>query len=79
MKLRKPAVPLQVVAAAAPAVSAPTDTTMKVVEVDLGDRSYPIYIGAGLLEQGELLQKHIKGTRVLIVTNTTIAPLYLEK
>jgi len=80
MKLRKPTLPLYVVAAAAaPAVSAPTDTPMKVVEVDLGDRSYPIYIGAGLLEQGELLQKHIKGTRVLIVTNTTIAPLYLDR
>lgn len=52
---------------------------MKVVEVDLGDRSYPIYIGQGLLQQGELLQKHIKGNRVLIVTNSTIAPLYLQQ
>ena len=42
-------------------------------------RSYPIYIGEKLLDQGELLRKHIKGKRVLIVTNTTIAPLYLEK
>ncbi|KAG2428877.1 hypothetical protein HYH02_014200 [Chlamydomonas schloesseri] len=52
---------------------------MKTVEVDLGDRSYPIYIGAGLLNQGELLRKHIPGKRVLIVTNETIAPLYLER
>lgn len=35
-----------------------------VVEVDLGDRSYPIYIGAGLLNQPELLQKHVKGKKV---------------
>lgn len=49
------------------------------VEVDLGDRSYPIYIGWGLLEKGELLRKHVPGKRVLIVTNETIAPLYLEK
>ncbi|KXZ56038.1 hypothetical protein GPECTOR_2g1590 [Gonium pectorale] len=52
---------------------------MKTVDVDLGDRSYPIYIGAGLLNQGELLRKHIPGKRVLIVTNETIAPLYLER
>lgn len=52
---------------------------MKVVHVDLGDRSYPIYIGAGLLQKGELLRKHVPGKRVLIVTNTTIAPLYLEQ
>ena len=45
----------------------------------LGDRADPIYIGPGLLEQGELLRKHIPGKRVLIVTNETIAPLYLDK
>ncbi|XVF15947.1 hypothetical protein REPUB_Repub09cG0199800 [Reevesia pubescens] len=50
-----------------------------VVEVDLGNRSYPIYIGSGLLDQHELLQKHVHGKKVLVVTNTTIAPLYLEK
>ncbi|KAG2445464.1 hypothetical protein HXX76_000082 [Chlamydomonas incerta] len=63
------------------AVAAPerAASAMKTVEVDLGDRSYPIYIGAGLLNQGELLRKHIPGKRVLIVTNETIAPLYLER
>ncbi|KAJ7953157.1 putative 3-dehydroquinate synthase [Quillaja saponaria] len=50
-----------------------------IVEVDLGDRSYPIYIGSGLLDQPELLQRHVKGKRVLVVTNTTVAPLYLDK
>ncbi|XP_031109196.1 3-dehydroquinate synthase, chloroplastic [Ipomoea triloba] len=50
-----------------------------VVEVDLGNRSYPIYIGSGLLDQPELLQRHIHGKRVLVVTNTTVAPLYLDK
>ncbi|MBD9358425.1 3-dehydroquinate synthase [Methylomonas albis] len=43
------------------------------------DRSYPIYIGAGLLTQPELLAKHIRSKQVLIVTNETIAPLYLAK
>ncbi|KAF5738111.1 3-dehydroquinate synthase chloroplastic [Tripterygium wilfordii] len=50
-----------------------------IVEVDLGDRSYPIYIGSGLLDQPELLQKHVHGKKVLVVTNTTVAPLYLDK
>ncbi|KAL3622833.1 hypothetical protein CASFOL_033441 [Castilleja foliolosa] len=50
-----------------------------VVDVDLGDRSYPIYIGSGLLSQPELLQRHVHGKQVLVVTNTTIAPLYLDK
>jgi 3-dehydroquinate synthase len=63
------------------AVAAPERacSSMKTVFVDLGDRSYPIYIGAGLLNQGELLRKHIPGKRVLVVTNETIAPLYLER
>uniref|UniRef100_A0A0D6R0K1 3-dehydroquinate synthase, chloroplastic n=1 Tax=Araucaria cunninghamii TaxID=56994 RepID=A0A0D6R0K1_ARACU len=52
---------------------------MEVVDVDLGDRSYPIYIGSALLDRPELLQRHVKGQRVLIVTNTTVGPLYLEK
>ncbi|XP_028762007.1 3-dehydroquinate synthase, chloroplastic-like [Neltuma alba] len=50
-----------------------------IVEVDLGSRSYPIYIGSGLLDKPELLQRHVHGKRVLVVTNNTIAPLYLDK
>ncbi|KAL3525245.1 hypothetical protein ACH5RR_013617 [Cinchona calisaya] len=50
-----------------------------IVEVDLGNRSYPIYIGSGLLHQPHLLQRHVQGKKVLVVTNTTIAPLYLDK
>ena len=46
--------------------------------VELGDKSYPIFIGSGLINQPELLCKHIKGESALIVSNTTIAPLYLE-
>lgn len=51
---------------------------MKKLTVALGDRSYPIYIGSGLLEQSDLLTRHIKSKQVLVVTNTTIAPLYLD-
>lgn len=50
---------------------------MQTLTVDLGDRSYPIHIGAGMLEQPKLLAPHICGKQVLVVTNSTVAPLYL--
>ncbi|WP_075794268.1 bifunctional shikimate kinase/3-dehydroquinate synthase AroKB [Massilia putida] len=50
------------------------------LNVELGDRSYPIAIGRGLLDDSSLLNRHIGGSgKVAIVTNTTVAPLYLEK
>ena len=52
---------------------------MKTLPLDLGDRSYPIYIGSGLLNQAELLKRHIVGSRIAIVTSETVAPLYLAK
>ncbi len=52
---------------------------MKTLELDLGDRSYPIYIGAGLLARAELLTSYIHGARVAIVSNATVAPLYLAR
>lgn len=52
---------------------------MKKLQVALGARSYPIYIGSGLLSQGPLYTQHIKAKQVVVVTNTTIAPLYLAK
>ena len=52
---------------------------MEVVNLGLGDASYSIYIGAGLLDDGALLRRYIHGRQVLIVTNTNIAPLYLER
>ena len=48
------------------------------VNVDLGERSYPIYIGSGLLQEPEFLVNHILGNSALVVTNTLVAPLYLE-
>jgi len=51
---------------------------MKKLLVELGNRSYPIYIGSGLLNQSELYTQHIKAKQVGVVTNTTIAPLYLN-
>ena len=52
---------------------------MQTLTVDLGDRSYPIHIGAGLLGRGELILPHLAQKRVMIVTNTTVAPLYLAQ
>ncbi|MDX1812173.1 MAG: 3-dehydroquinate synthase [Gammaproteobacteria bacterium] len=52
---------------------------MKTLHVDLGDRSYPIYIGQNLLTQANLICPHIAGKQVLIVSNETVAPLYLDK
>ena len=49
------------------------------LNVDLGERSYPIVIGPGLLDDGALLARHVQGQKVAIVTNTTVAPLYLER
>jgi 3-dehydroquinate synthase len=51
---------------------------MQTLNLDLGERSYPIHIGQGLLQQAELVTPHIKGRSAVVVTNTTVAPLYLE-
>jgi len=51
---------------------------MKTLHVALDERSYPIYIGRDLLAQPELLTQHIKGKEVFVVTNETVAPLYLQ-
>ena len=51
---------------------------MQTLHVDLAERSYPIHIGAGLLSRADLLAPHIVGRQVAIVTNQTIAPLYLQ-
>ena len=56
-------------------VAQPTMTTS--VTVDLGDRSYPIHIGSGQISRANIGQ-YIEGRKALIVTNTSIAPLYLQ-
>jgi len=52
---------------------------MDTLEVALGTRSYPIYIGPGLLSDADLLGRAVTARQVLIVTNETIAPLYLQR
>ena len=52
---------------------------MKTVEVKLKDHSYPIYIGSGLISKPELFHPYVNGKQVMVVSNETVAPLYLEK
>ncbi|NRR32943.1 3-dehydroquinate synthase [Oxalobacteraceae bacterium] len=56
-----------------------TEQSTILLNVDLGERSYPISIGPNLLTDGNLLARHINGPKVAIVTNTTVAPLYLAR
>lgn len=54
------------------------DSPLKTLSVDLGERSYPIHIGPGLLDDGSRLRPYLAGRQVMIVTNEKVAPLYLE-
>lgn len=53
--------------------------SMKTLTVDLAERSYPIFIGQGVLADSSLVKPYVKGQQVMIVTNETVAPLYLEQ
>ena len=48
------------------------------LQVDLGDRSYPIHIGPGLRHRADLFAEAIRGGQVLVVSDATVAPLYLD-
>lgn len=52
---------------------------MQTLTVALGERSYPIFVGSDLLSRSDLYLPHIHGKQVCIVTNETIAPIYLEQ
>jgi 3-dehydroquinate synthase len=52
---------------------------MRTLRVELGERSYPILIGPGLLNDPDLMLRHIGGPQVMVVTNETVAPLYLDR
>ena len=51
----------------------------RVVRVELGARSYPIHIGAGLIERPELFAPHVGARRAAIITNATVAALWAER
>ncbi|MDH3974794.1 MAG: 3-dehydroquinate synthase, partial [Deltaproteobacteria bacterium] len=53
---------------------------METVEVDLGERSYPIFIGNGTLNKiGKTLEGYTNSRTLAIVTNPTVSDLYLEE
>ena len=56
----------------------PGDHAVQELKIDLGARSYPIFIGDGLLSRTDLLTRHAPGDTFAIVTNVTVAPLYLK-
>ncbi len=58
-----------------PESNIPSCTTLT---VELGERSYPIHIGSGILHNPQLLTEHIAGNSVFIISNEIVAPLYLE-
>lgn len=49
---------------------------METLHLDLGPRSYPIHIGSGVLRQPQWLAPYLRGQRLVVVSNTTVAPLY---
>jgi len=53
--------------------------SQQTISVDLGDRSYPIVIGSGLLDGEFNLAEFVPGPNCLIVSNETVAPLYLDR
>lgn len=52
---------------------------MQTLRVELGERSYSIHIGAGLLRRSDLVAAMVPGQQVMVVTNATVAPLYLPR
>ena len=56
----------------------PPNSGQQRLDVALGDRSYPIFIGRDLLEDQDRYRPYLTGSRVMVVSNETVAPLYLE-
>ena len=52
---------------------------METLTVALGDRAYPIHIGQGIFDRSELLLPHLRQPKVAVVSNVTVAPLYLRR
>ncbi|RDB44789.1 3-dehydroquinate synthase [Halomonas sp. DQ26W] len=57
----------------------PSPAPQRSLQVALGERSYPIHIGPGMLGDATLLSPYLAGSQVMIVTNETVAPRYLAR
>ena len=51
----------------------------RTVEIDLGARRYPIHVGAGIIGERRLFAAHVADRHAFVVTNETVAPLYLDR
>ena len=51
----------------------------RTVEIDLGERRYPIHVGAGIIGEQGLFASHVGGRHAFVVTDETVAPLYLDR
>ncbi|HEY2622351.1 MAG TPA: 3-dehydroquinate synthase [Dyella sp.] len=60
-------------------MSTPTDTHLRTIHVALGTRSYPVWIGPGLLADHARWRATLRGRHALVISNTTVAPLYLDR
>ena len=60
-------------------MSTPTSVNPLTLTVALGDRSYPIHIGPGLVDDGERLASYLSGRQVMVVTNAIAYIRQLEK
>lgn len=56
----------------------PLQNSLTSLTVNLADRSYPIHIGPGLLTRAELITSHLPQRKAVIISNTVVAPLYLD-
>ena len=54
-------------------------TDVQTIEVALGARRYPVWIGRGLLRDSARWRTQLRGRHALVVSNTTVAPLYLDR
>lgn len=54
-------------------------TDVQTIEVALGARRYPVWIGRGLLGDSARWRARLRGRHALVVSNTTVAPLYLDR
>ena len=56
-----------------------SNATPQTIDVSLGERSYPVWIGRGLLDDNARWRAALRGRHALIISNRTVAPLYLDR
>lgn len=52
---------------------------MKRIDIDLGDRAYPVLVGHGLLDRRDAWSEWVPDGPLVVFTNDVVAPLYLDR